>query len=102
MTRKHNLFNPSNKQQIGLLLMVKNRLIASMEYAMGTQEKEHFVYSCGLLVAARCFYERAWCFYVLACGNDSTSETLQECLSVMGFVPPAWSLPCRAHSDHSA
>ena len=69
---------------------------------MGTQEKEHFVHSCGLFVAARCFYERAWCFYVLACGNDSTSEMLQECLSVMGFVPPAWSVPCRAHSDHSA
>lgn len=44
-----------------------------MEYAMGTQEKEHFVHSCGLFVAARVLYERAWCFYVLACGNDSTS-----------------------------
>lgn len=73
-----------------------------MDYAVKTHEQEHFVHTCGLSMAAWCFYERAWCFYVLACGNDSTSEMLQECLSIMGFVLPAWSVPCRARSAHSA
>lgn len=96
MTNKHSLYNFSHKHQMGLWLKVKNDKWNMLNKILN---RNTCPISVGYLWNRKV---KASYFYALACGNNFTSEMLQEHLSIMGFVLPALAVPCREHSAHSA
>lgn len=96
MTNKHSLYNFSHKHQMGLWLKVK---IDKWNMLNKILNRNTCPISVGYLWNRKV---KALYFYALACGNNFTSEMLQEHLSIMGFVLPALAVPCREHSAHSA